>query len=94
MNITDEQLYEEAWRRARSTFSHLDLWSIGSSDALIELLVTAMREGPWAPPEPPADEATLCFKAWCNDRPLTWINKDIVAYTLNWADERRKQDGK
>ena len=88
MNITDEQLYEEAWRRARSTFSHLDLWSIGSSDALIELLITALREGPWVPDAPPVDEVTLCRRDY--EKAPTAL--DAITFALNWADERRKQD--
>ena len=93
MNITDEE-GQEACRRLNKLYVHKDVWSSPQDchHPAVKALVTAMREEPWVPPEPPVDEATLCFEALRAQRPVDWTTRGIIAYALNWADERRKQD--
>ena len=104
MNITDEELRAEAMRRVNDSG-----WMVTNDPNhwAISLLVTAMREQPWVP-EPPVDEATLCWRetsAKQDPRCATnYLNGKFdylkgkrfqaMVDALNWAKEREKQDAK
>ena len=107
MNITDEELEQEACRRLNAVISRLCYsWPSNRGNHAVKALVTAMREQPWVP-EPPVDEATLCWREECAGRVPYMAEQylrgdqdkdrgglfDAIAFALNWAKEREKQDG-
>ena len=111
MNITDEE-GQEACRRLNAEeakgwpFTRW-VWERSlEAHPSVRVLVTAMREQPWVP-EPPVDEATLCWREECAGRVPYMAEQylrgdqdkdrgglfDAIAFALNWAKEREKQDG-
>ena len=74
MNITDEQLGQEACRRLNETHGRMKLW-IWPKDKdyqVVKVLITAMREEPWVPDAkpyhgmfpPPKEPVKGCISGW------------------------------
>ena len=93
MNITDEE-GQEACRRLNAPIAPNISWRWpdDKTNPAVTALVTAMREQPWVPRMAVIDEATLCFEALRAQRLIDWTTLGIITHTINWADERRKQD--